>query len=66
MTQALPYYRFTADQYQQMGQADIFGEDDRVELLDGEIIAMPPIGPRHASSVDRVAALFFQKFGDAA
>ena len=44
--------RFTADEYQQMGQVGILSEDDRVELIDGEIIAMTPIGPRHCASVE--------------
>jgi Uma2 family endonuclease len=44
--------RFTVEEYERMGQVGILGEDDRVELLDGEIVAMPPIGPKHASVVD--------------
>jgi hypothetical protein len=34
-----------------MAAAGIFAEDDRVELIDGEVRAMSPIGPRHASCV---------------
>lgn len=37
-----------------MVQADVFSEDDRVELLEGEIIEMAPIGSRHAACVDRL------------
>jgi hypothetical protein len=37
-------WRFTADQYQQMGEAGIFRREDRVELLDGEVYEMTPIG----------------------
>jgi Uma2 family endonuclease len=47
-------YRFTADQYHQMGEAGIFGSDDRVELIDGEIISMNPIGDPHAGTVNRL------------
>lgn len=43
-----------------MGQVGIFDEDDRVELLDGEIVAMAPIGPKHASIVNRVNQLLVQ------
>ena len=37
-----------------MGEVGIFSEDDRVELLDGEILEMTPIGSRHAACVDRL------------
>lgn len=60
MTLTLTRLRFTVDQYQQMAQAGILTEDDRVELLDGEIIEMAPIGPHHAGSVYRLIRLFSQ------
>lgn len=41
-----------------MGEAGILGEDDRLELIDGEIVTMPPIGSRHAGCVKRLNALF--------
>ena len=44
-----------------MGQVGIFDDDDRVELLDGEIVAMSPIEPKHASIVNRVNQLLIQK-----
>jgi Uma2 family endonuclease len=59
-------WRFTVDQYEQMGRTGVFGEDDRVELLDGEIVSMPGIGPSHASVVDRLNRLFVQRLGDRA
>ena len=46
--------RFTVDEYLHMAQAGILTERDRVELLDGEIVEMTPIGFPHAA---RVAAL---------
>ena len=58
--------RFTADDYQRMGQAGILRRDDHVELIDGEIIAMTPIGPRHCASVDRANRAFVMKAGDSA
>jgi len=47
--------RFTTDEYYAMGRAGIFTERDRVELIDGEILEMTPIGPAHAAAVDRAA-----------
>ncbi len=58
--------RFTVTEYHQMAQAGILGEDDRVELIDGEIVEMTPIGARHAECVDRLTDLFFRAFGGAA
>jgi Uma2 family endonuclease len=49
---------FTVEEYHQMGQAGIFTEGDRVELIDGEIVEMAPIGSRHAACVARLTALF--------
>ncbi len=41
-----------------MGEAGIFGEDDRVELLEGEIYDMSPIGDPHAGAVNRSTESF--------
>lgn len=43
--------RFTVHEFQQMGEAGIFAPEERVELIDGEIIQMTPIGPRHMEAV---------------
>jgi Uma2 family endonuclease len=48
---------FTVDDYYRMAEAGILRDDDRVELIEGEIIQMPPIGSPHASVVDRLLAL---------
>jgi Uma2 family endonuclease len=48
---------FTADEYHRMLDAGILSEDDRVELIDGEIVEMSPISSRHAACVDRLTAL---------
>lgn len=57
---------FTVAEYHRMGEAGIFGEDDRVELIEGEIIEMSPIGSPHASRVKRLLRLFVRKLGDRA
>jgi Uma2 family endonuclease len=50
-----PYVRrrFTVDEFQRMAETGILTRDDHVELVDGEIIAMNPIGSRHAACVHR-------------
>jgi Uma2 family endonuclease len=44
----------TVDEYHRMAEAGILTEDDRVELLDGRLIATPPIGPSHLHCVNRL------------
>jgi Uma2 family endonuclease len=43
--------RFGVGEYHRMAEAGIFGEDDRLELADGEIVEMTPIGWRHVRAV---------------
>ncbi len=45
---------FTVDEFHRMAEAGILGEDDRVELIEGELIEMTPIGSRHAACVNRL------------
>jgi len=54
---------FTTDEYHRMATAGILAEDDRVELIEGEIIRMSPIGSPHASSVDRLTSLLTRRLG---
>mgnify|MGYP000011744326 FL=1 len=49
--------RFNVYEFEQMGRAGILTEDDRVELIEGEIVEMTPIGLRHAGCVNRLVAL---------
>jgi Uma2 family endonuclease len=58
--------RFTVDEYYRMAEASILSEDDRVELLEGEIIQMTPIGKRHAACVNRLLRLFSDQVGERA
>jgi Uma2 family endonuclease len=58
--------KFTVDEYEQMGRAGILREDDRVELVDGEIVEMTPIGSQHAGCVKGTANLFARRAGDRA
>ncbi len=54
--------KFTISEYHQMAEKSILSEDDRIELIKGEIIQMSPIGSRHAACVDRVNRLFNRLF----
>jgi Uma2 family endonuclease len=57
MAAVLQTRRFTVDEYHRMGEAGILSEDDRVELLAGEIVSMSPSGPLHAGTVNRLTTL---------
>ena len=57
---------FTVDTYQRLGELGILGEDDRVELIDGQVVEMSPIGDRHASCVRRLNGLFARHLLDVA
>ena len=58
MVSQLTRHKFTVDEYHKMAEAGIFTEDDRVELLDGEIVEMTPIGKAHAGRVNRLIRAF--------
>jgi Uma2 family endonuclease len=51
-------HRHSVSEFQQMAQAGILAEDDRLELIDGDLIDMTPIGSRHAGAVSRLTRLF--------
>lgn len=51
MAEQMQQYRFTVEEYHRMGEAGIFDEDSRVELIGGQIIVMSPIGEPHARCV---------------
>jgi Uma2 family endonuclease len=53
----VPRHRLTLAEYHRLGEVGILGEDDRVELLDGQLVDMSPIGPRHALAVDALTEL---------
>lgn len=57
---------FSVEEYHRMAQAGVFGEDDRLELIEGEIVEMAPIGSRHAACVDRLNRLFSTRVAEQA
>ena len=54
---ALEQRRITTEEYHLMAEAGILGEDDRVELIDGKLITMSPLGGPHIECVNRLNAL---------
>ena len=67
MTQAGVTRRlFTVDEYYRMAKAGILRPDERVELIEGEIMAMAPMGSPHAAGVDRTNRLFSLSVGERA
>ncbi len=58
--------RITADDYCRMAEVGLLPPEARVELIDGEILDMPPIGKDHESVVDRLTHLFVRAVGDLA
>jgi Uma2 family endonuclease len=54
MSVQLERHRFTVADYHHLLETGCLTEDSRVELLDGEIIKLAPIGPRHAACVDKL------------
>jgi Uma2 family endonuclease len=57
MSRQLAKRWISADEYERMGQVGIFHPDDRLELLEGEIYEMSPIGSLHAACVDFLVVL---------
>jgi len=62
----VPRRLFTVEEYHRMAEAGILAEDERVELIDGEIVEMAPIGTRHIGCVINATRLFITRLGDRA
>ena len=63
ITALRPRRRFNVEDYYRMAEAGILGEDDRVELIEGEIVEMPPIGPAHGGGVKYLTNTFARLVG---
>jgi Uma2 family endonuclease len=59
-------HRITVDEYYRMAEASILPPDARVELIEGVIIDMAPIGSSHAGTVNQLTALLWKAAGDLA
>jgi len=58
--------RISADRYLKMFETGVLTEDDRVELIDGDIVNMQGIGPNHSAAIARLIKLFVLAAGDSA
>jgi Uma2 family endonuclease len=48
---------FTVDEYFRMAKGGVFSPDDRVELIEGEVVEMSPIGSTHQGCVDELSSI---------
>ncbi len=58
------YFHWTLEQYHQLAEANILREEDRIELLNGQIVNISPIGKLHAAAVRRIDKLLEKILGD--
>lgn len=56
-------FKLTVEQYHRMGEFGILRPDDRVELIDGELVRMAPIGSMHSGLVSRLTRLLVERVG---
>jgi Uma2 family endonuclease len=59
-------HRLSVDDYYRMAEVGVLAPDARVELIEGEIIDMPPIGSRHAGTVTFLGCRLSKAVGEAA
>jgi len=62
----LPPHPITVEEYYDMAETGALHPDARVELIEGEVVQMPPIGSRHGSVVQYLTHLLDQAVGDRA
>jgi Uma2 family endonuclease len=55
--------RYTVERYLALFDTGVLDRDDRVELLEGVVVAMPPSNPPHASAISRVLRALFEAIG---
>jgi Uma2 family endonuclease len=60
----LPRHRWTVEEYHRMGEVGLLDPDVRVELIEGEIVEMAPIGDAHAAISNRLTRLLVVTVGE--
>jgi len=63
MDRGMPRHKINVDEYYRMAEEGLLAPDARVELIEGEIIPMPPIGPVHASHTSYIARQLHEAIG---
>jgi Uma2 family endonuclease len=66
MSLQIARHTFTVAEFERMGEAGIFTKDSRLELIEGEIVEMSPIGSRHAACVNFLSRFLNAAVGDKA
>lgn len=61
MNTAVSIHRFNSEEYHRLVENNILHEDDRVELIEGRIVDMTPIGSKHAACVSRLNEILSEK-----
>ena len=66
MSVQLQKHSFNVDEYHRMAEVGLLSEDSRVELIEGEIIEMSPIGSTHGGTVNRSSTVLNSKLSQIA
>jgi Uma2 family endonuclease len=66
MSLPISKYYFSVAEFERMGEAGVFTRDARLELIEGEIIEISPIGSRHAACVKFLSRFLNRTVGDIA
>lgn len=56
--------RLTVEEFEDLGRQGIYGEDDRVELIHGEIVTMPPVGGEHVEALGLLTRATVRQVGN--
>lgn len=59
-------YKLTVEDYHKLGEVGAFAPDSRIELIDGDLMVMDPIGGPHIGTVNRLTQLLVFALGDRA